>query len=129
MGQDAGLTAKCFFAIGYAPAGKIAVGSRLKPIRGRAEPCASDTHTARLTMIVLDGSVVVELLTNGALADSIRSELSRRDESLIVPHLIDVEVVSAIRRLAAAQRIGAIAAINSSWGSRRCRQSITRTRH
>jgi|ERR1700733_1934351 len=58
-------------------------------------------------MIVLDASVVVELLTNGALADSIRSDLSGRDESFVVPHLIDVEVVSAIRRLAAGQRIDA----------------------
>jgi predicted nucleic acid-binding protein len=57
-------------------------------------------------MIVLDASVVVELLTNGALADSIRSDLSGRDDSFIVPHLIDVEVMSAIRRLAASQRIG-----------------------
>jgi predicted nucleic acid-binding protein len=56
-------------------------------------------------MIVLDASVVVELLTNGILADSIRKELSRRDESLAVPHLIDVEVTSALRRLAAGQRI------------------------
>ena len=58
-------------------------------------------------MIVLDASVVVELLTNGALADSIRSDLSGRDESFVVPHLIDVEVMSAIRRLAAGQRIDA----------------------
>ena len=57
-------------------------------------------------MIVLDASVVVELLTNGALADSIRSDLAGRDESFIVPHLVDVEVVSAIRRLVAGRRIG-----------------------
>ena len=56
-------------------------------------------------MIVLDASVVVELLTNGTLADSIRNELARRDESFLVPHLADVEVVSAIRRLVAGQRI------------------------
>jgi predicted nucleic acid-binding protein len=56
-------------------------------------------------MIVLDASVVVELLTNGTLADSIRGELARLNESFIVPHLIDVEVMSAMRRLAAAQRI------------------------
>src|ERR1022692_938807 len=56
-------------------------------------------------MIVLDASVVVELLTNGALADSIRNELVRSNESFIVPHLIDIEVVSAIRRLARSQRI------------------------
>lgn len=58
-------------------------------------------------MIVLDASVVVALLMNGALADSIRGELSRRDESFLVPHLIDVEVVSAIRSLATGQRLGA----------------------
>ena len=57
-------------------------------------------------MIVLDASVVVELLTNGALADSIRNDLAGRDESFIVPHLIDVEVVSAIGRLVAGRRIG-----------------------
>jgi predicted nucleic acid-binding protein len=58
-------------------------------------------------MIVLDASVVVELLTNGALADSIRSDLSRRDEPFIVPHLIDVEAMSALRGLTAGQRTGA----------------------
>jgi predicted nucleic acid-binding protein len=58
-------------------------------------------------MIVLDASVVVELLTNGVLADSIRDELSARDEAFLVPHLIDVEVVSAIRRLVTGQRIDA----------------------
>ncbi len=56
-------------------------------------------------MIVLDASVVVELLTNGSLADSIRNELAGCDESFVVPELIDVEAVSALRRLAAGQRI------------------------
>jgi predicted nucleic acid-binding protein len=56
-------------------------------------------------MIVLDASVVVELLTNGPLADDIRAEFAGSDQPFIVPHLIDVEVVSAIRRLAAGQRI------------------------
>ncbi len=56
-------------------------------------------------MIVLDASVVVELLTNGTLAESIRNELAGREESFLVPHLIDVEVISALRRLAAGKRI------------------------
>lgn len=56
-------------------------------------------------MIVLDASVVVELLTNGALADAIRNELARSDDSFVVPHLIDVEVMSALRRIAASQPI------------------------
>ena len=38
-------------------------------------------------MIVLDASVVVELLTDGALADFIGNELAGRDESFVVPHL------------------------------------------
>lgn len=56
-------------------------------------------------MIVLDASVVVELLTNGALADSLRRDLAGSGDTCIVPHLLDVEVASALRKLAAAQRI------------------------
>jgi len=56
-------------------------------------------------MIVLDASVVVELLANSALGRSIRHQLAATSESFIVPHLIDIEVLSALRRLAAAQRI------------------------
>lgn len=56
-------------------------------------------------MIVLDASVVVELLTNGPLSDSLRRDLAGRSESFIVPHLLDVEVVSALRNLIAGQRI------------------------
>ena len=56
-------------------------------------------------MIVLDASVVVELLTNGPLADSLRQEMARSGEAFIVPHLLDVEVVSAFRNMVAGQRI------------------------
>ncbi len=56
-------------------------------------------------MIVLDASVVVELLTNGPLAEALRSDLAGRDESFLVPHLLDVEVASAFRGLAAARHI------------------------
>jgi predicted nucleic acid-binding protein len=56
-------------------------------------------------MIVLDASVVVELLTNGPLADSVRRDLAERSERFIVPHLLDVEVVNALRGLVAGQRI------------------------
>lgn len=50
-------------------------------------------------------SVVVELLTNSSLADSISNDLARRDESCIAPHLLDVEVMSALRGLLAGQPI------------------------
>lgn len=56
-------------------------------------------------MIVLDASVVVELLINGPLADSLRLDLAERADSLLAPHLLDVEVVSALRSLASSQRI------------------------
>ena len=58
-------------------------------------------------MIVLDASVVVELLTNGPLANSVRRGLAERSEPFIVPHLLDVEVVNALRGLIAGQRIDA----------------------
>ncbi len=56
-------------------------------------------------MIVLDASAVVELLINSALATAIRNDIAIRDESLIVPHLIDAEVISALRRMMAGLRI------------------------
>jgi predicted nucleic acid-binding protein len=56
-------------------------------------------------MIVLDASIVVDLLINGARAASLRQDLARHNEPLIVPHLLDVEVASALRKLAAARHI------------------------
>jgi predicted nucleic acid-binding protein len=58
-------------------------------------------------MIVLDASVIVELLTNGEMADAIRDELAGHDESFLVPYLIDIEVLSALRRLVSGRRIDA----------------------
>lgn len=56
-------------------------------------------------MIVLDASAVVELLTNGPLADSIQRDLALRDDSFLAPHLLDVEAASALRRMAAGLRV------------------------
>ena len=56
-------------------------------------------------MIVLDASVAVELLTNGRLADSLRRDLASRNDAFIAPHLLDVEVASALRKLVAGQRV------------------------
>ncbi len=66
-------------------------------------------------MIVLDASIVVELITNGPLADSLRLDLAARDESFIVPHLLDIEVVSALRSLVAGRRVDSF----------RCEQLLT----
>jgi predicted nucleic acid-binding protein len=46
-----------------------------------------------------------KLLTNGALADSLRSDLAESGDSFIVPHLLDVEVASALRKLVTGRRI------------------------
>lgn len=56
-------------------------------------------------MIVLDASVVVELLMNGPLSESLRRDLAGRRDSFLVPHLLDVEVLSALRSLLGGQRI------------------------
>ena len=56
-------------------------------------------------MIVLDASVIVEFLGNGPLAASLLRELAESGEYFIVPHLLDVEVTSALRRLVAGKRI------------------------
>lgn len=49
--------------------------------------------------------MVVELLVRGPLADAVKRELNDRDDALIVPHLLDVEVMSALRGLVASQRL------------------------
>jgi predicted nucleic acid-binding protein len=54
-------------------------------------------------MIVLDASVVVELLTEGPLAKPLRDALDSADEPWLVPHLLDVEVLSALRGLLTAR--------------------------
>jgi predicted nucleic acid-binding protein len=58
-------------------------------------------------MIVLDASAVVDLLLNDGLPKAFQGQLNGSDETFLVPHLLDVEVLSAIRRLSAAQRIEA----------------------
>jgi predicted nucleic acid-binding protein len=55
-------------------------------------------------MIVIDASVIVTALADdGDDGDRVRERL--RGERLVAPHLIDVEVVSAWRRLAAAGQL------------------------
>lgn len=57
-------------------------------------------------MIVVDASVVVAALADdGADGDMARSRL--RGERLVAPHLIDIEVVSAWRRMATAGALDA----------------------
>ncbi len=50
-------------------------------------------------MIVLDASAVVELLLNTELGGLVAAKVSELGGTLHAPHLLDVEVLSAIRRL------------------------------
>ena len=65
-------------------------------------------------MIVLDASLVVELLVGSRIGDAIREELSSRGDSFVAPQLLDLEVVSAFRNLAISER----------WNADRCRRLI-----
>lgn len=58
-------------------------------------------------MIVLDASIVLELLISSTMADPLRNAMAGQADTFIVPHLIDVEVSSALRRLVAGRRIDA----------------------
>jgi predicted nucleic acid-binding protein len=78
-----------------------------KADRDKAERYASSARIAGCAMIILDASVVVELLSNGALADSIRRDLVESSDTFIVPHLLDVEAVSALRNMVAGRRFDA----------------------
>ena len=56
-------------------------------------------------MIVIDASAVVELLTAGSLADAISHAIGNPDQELAAPYIIDIEVMSALRGLAAGKRL------------------------
>jgi predicted nucleic acid-binding protein len=53
-------------------------------------------------MIVVDASVVLEVLVGSAVGRRTADRLFARDESLHAPSLLDVEVLQVIRRYAAA---------------------------
>lgn len=57
-------------------------------------------------MIVLDASIVVELLLNGPLAESMRASIGESTGPFAVPHLLDVEALSAWRRLSQGRAVG-----------------------
>jgi predicted nucleic acid-binding protein len=56
-------------------------------------------------MIVVDASAMTEFLLQTALGSRVEMRLFRRDEEFHAPHLFDVEVVQALRRLV---RTGAV---------------------
>src|SRR5687768_4352126 len=54
---------------------------------------------ARLGMIVIDASAMAELLLQTGLGSRVEARLFQGDESFHAPHLLDVEVTQALRRL------------------------------
>ena len=52
-------------------------------------------------MLVVDASSIAELLLGRPAGDSVEEQLQAHDFNLHAPHLIDVEVLSALRRIAA----------------------------
>lgn len=58
-------------------------------------------------MIVLDASVVIELLLNTDRGDLVRDRVRDPAESLHAPHLLSVEVAQVLRRYVAARSVPA----------------------
>ena len=52
-------------------------------------------------MLVIDASAATDLLLARPVADAVASHISDHGLNLHAPHLIDVEIVSAVRRLVA----------------------------
>lgn len=58
-------------------------------------------------MIVVDASVVIEILLATALGRRFESELHARTKSWNVPHLLETEVLQVLRRLVLARQVDA----------------------
>jgi len=58
-------------------------------------------------MIVVDASAITELLLQTALGTRVERRIYRGDDDLHAPHLLDVEVLSALRRLVHAGEVPA----------------------
>src|SRR5262249_15804062 len=58
-------------------------------------------------MIVLDASVVVQMLVNSPLGQSFAETLDAVDKPWIVPHVLDLEVANALRNLTTGRQLDA----------------------
>jgi predicted nucleic acid-binding protein len=64
-------------------------------------------------LIVIDASAVVELLLRTERGERVEARVLDAEEALAAPHLLDVEVAQALRRLALAKELSAPAARQS----------------
>ena len=58
-------------------------------------------------MIVLDASIVVQMLVNSTLGQSFADVLDAAHQPWIAPHLLDLEVANALRNLTIARQLDA----------------------
>jgi len=58
-------------------------------------------------LIVIDASAVLELLLRTERGERVEARVFATDESLAAPHLLDVEIAQALRRLVAAREVTA----------------------
>ena len=56
-------------------------------------------------MIVLDASAALEFLLGSSRGQRVRARMSEREDTLHAPHIIDLEVVNALRRLVRAGHV------------------------
>jgi predicted nucleic acid-binding protein len=61
-------------------------------------------------MLVVDASALAELLLDRRSGDAVAAHLTRHGHDLHAPHLVDIEVLNALRRLAAAGATSAVRA-------------------
>src|SRR4051812_24801351 len=66
----------------------------------RRRPTSSGPSVKR-AMLVVDATAFAELLLRRAAAETVAGYLADHSEDLHAPHLVDVEVLSTLRRLAA----------------------------
>jgi predicted nucleic acid-binding protein len=64
-------------------------------------------------MIVVDASAMVELVLQTDLGSRVEARLFRNDDELHAPHLLDIEVLQALRRIVQAGDVGADRALQS----------------
>ena len=64
-------------------------------------------------MIVVDASAAIELVLNSPAGAQVADRVFRDNESLHVPHLIDLEVVQVLRRYVSAREITADRALHA----------------
>jgi predicted nucleic acid-binding protein len=58
-------------------------------------------------VIVVDASAVTELLLQTELGTRVERRIYRNDDDLHAPHLLDIEVLSALRRLVRTRQVAA----------------------